>query len=165
MGDVSDGLNCRVLTIVSGEIERIVATYDDTEEAISGIRYYKGLRFVSFGFLDETEKFEWNFDEQNKLIGAHGNIKDGLIVNLGFVVHTTDDELCIVKETVVTEDEPDQDGVDVEEEAEAETEPALDEEIVPTTVEEEEQMPEEQKEPEEESDQPDSNITEDPPNG
>ena len=56
MGDVSDELNCRVLTIVSGEIERIVASYDDIEEAISGIRYYKGMRFVSFGFIDETEK-------------------------------------------------------------------------------------------------------------
>ena len=108
MGDLSDGLNCRVLTIVSGEIERIVATYDDIEEAISGIRYYKGLRFVSFGFIDEeAESYEWDFDKENKLIGAQGHIKDGLIVNLGFVVHTTDDELCKVEETIITEDEPD----------------------------------------------------------
>ena len=42
MGDISDELYCRVLTIVSGEIEKIKATYDEIEEAISGIRYYKG---------------------------------------------------------------------------------------------------------------------------
>ena len=108
MGDISDELYCRVLTIVSGEIEKIKATYDDIEEAISGIRYYKGERKVSFGFIDEeAENYEWDFDKQNKLIGAQGHIKDGLIVNLGFVVHTTDDELCIVEETLVTGNELD----------------------------------------------------------
>ena len=41
----------------------------------------------------------------------------------------------------------------------------IDEEIDPTTVEEEDQTPEEQVAPEDESDQPDSNVEEDPLNG
>ena len=53
---------------------------------------------------------EWVFDDKNVLIGAQGWVKDGMIIKLGFVVHTTDDSLCMVEEDVgpVVEEPPEE---------------------------------------------------------
>ena len=53
MGDVtSDGLNCRNLKLVDSLIDKVRVSYNSTEEVITGIRYFKGLRFVNFGEMD-----------------------------------------------------------------------------------------------------------------
>ena len=116
-GDVtSDGLSCRNLKLTDGRIDKIRVAFNRTEKAITGIRYFKGLRFVNFGDMNGNEQ-EWQFDGDNELIGAHGYIKDGVFVNIGFVVHTTNDALCpIVEEPVVEEPV-------IEEEEEEEPEP------------------------------------------
>ena len=118
VGDVtSDGLSCRNLKLSDGRIEKIRAGFNNTEKAITGIRYFKGVAFVKFGDMNGSEQ-EWYFDSDNELIGAHGYIKDGVFVNIGFVVHTTNDALCpiveepVIEEPVIEEEEEEPELVD-----------------------------------------------------
>lgn len=56
---------------------------------------------MGFGANNGDNEQEWYFDSNNELFGAHGYFKDGLLVNIGFVVHTTNDALCLsVREPV-----------------------------------------------------------------
>ena len=117
-GDVtSDGLACRNVKLTDGRIDKIRASYNRTEEAITGLRYFKGLRFINFGDMDGIEQ-EWTFNSDNELIGAHGYIKDGVFVNIGFVVHTTNDALCpvveepVVEEPIIEEEEEEPEPID-----------------------------------------------------
>ena len=123
MGDVSDSLDCRELTISSGPIVKILASYSQNDKAISGIRYYNSNTYVMFGKLISPYE-EWVFDDKNVLIGAQGWVKDGMIIKLGFVVHTTDDSLCMVEEDVdvgpVVEEPPEEEPVVEQTQPEAE---------------------------------------------
>ena len=55
-GDVeSDGLSCRTMKLADGGIDKVRASFNDTEKAITGIRYFKDLRYVDFGDMDGNE--------------------------------------------------------------------------------------------------------------
>ena len=55
-GDVeSDGLSCRTMKLADGGIDKVRASFNDTEKAITGIRYFKGIRFVNFGDMNGNE--------------------------------------------------------------------------------------------------------------
>ena len=98
LGDVeSDGLACRRLKVSDERFDKVKVSFNDTKKEITGIKYYKGLRFVPFGEMNGNEE-EWYFDDDNEPVGAHGYTKDGIFVNLGFVVHTTNETLCPVIE-------------------------------------------------------------------
>ena len=86
-------VTCRNLVLTDGRLDKISVYYDGTEEKISGVRYFKGERFVSFGNSDGVVK-DWYFDSKNELIGVHGYLKDGIIVNVGFLIHSIDDAIC-----------------------------------------------------------------------
>ena len=116
-GDVtSDGLSCRNVKLTDGRIDKIRSAYNSTEKAITGMRYFKDKRFIGFGDMNGNEQ-EWSFNGDNELIGVHGYIKDGVFVNIGFVVHTTNDALCPVVEEPAVEEPV------IEEEEEEEPEP------------------------------------------
>ena len=86
-------VTCRNLVLTDGGLDKISVYYDSTEEKIAGVRYFKGERFVSFGNSNGEVK-DWYFDSKNELIGVHGYVKDGIIVNIGFLIHSIDDAVC-----------------------------------------------------------------------
>ena len=97
-GDVveSDTVSCRNIRLADGRIDQARVSFNYTQRAITGIKYFQGNRFAPFGNMNGNE-LEWYFDD-NELLGVYGYSKDGVLGNLGFIVHTTNDALCPVIE-------------------------------------------------------------------
>merc|ERR1712151_1328337 len=89
---------CRSLALTpSGPIDKIKASYSPNDKAVTAIRFFKKDIYVGFGKLIKPNEV-WKFDDQNKLIGAHGYVDGDNILQLGFITHTTDNAACLAAE-------------------------------------------------------------------
>jgi len=63
---------------LSGEIEKIRASYAPSEASVSAIKYYKGSNSKTYGSLLSSFK-EWTFSDTNTLLGVYGKVSNDKI--------------------------------------------------------------------------------------
>lgn len=78
---------------LSGPIEKIRASYSQSEDGVSAVKYYKGGNSKTYGTLLSSFK-EWTFTDSKILLGLHGRINSSnKITQLGFI--TNDHSLTV----------------------------------------------------------------------
>ena len=68
--------SCRTLVLEDDPISNIRASWNPLDNSVSAARFYKGGisgKKISFGELQAAFR-EWQFDDENLLIGAHGYV-------------------------------------------------------------------------------------------
>lgn len=63
IGNLAEG-GCRTLELSDGVIEKIQVSFSQKDNSINAIYYWKGGRSISYGTLDESAMFEWDFSEE-----------------------------------------------------------------------------------------------------
>ena len=60
------------------------------------IQYFKGGRKKTYGTISEDPAMyaQWQLSDTNRLVGLHGRVKDGVIVQLGIITYNTELEEC-----------------------------------------------------------------------
>ena len=94
--------DCQTLTL-TGQIEKIRASYARSSGAVTAIKYYKGSASKTYGTLLSLFQ-EWSFTETNQLIGLYGRIDTSginpVIKQIGFITLDSELEQCPVTESV-----------------------------------------------------------------
>jgi len=79
---------CKTLNLTGG-LDRIRASSKSDSSGVNNIKYYRGSKVKSFGDSDADEYTEWQFNEDNELVGVYGRQSERGIEQLGFITLDT----------------------------------------------------------------------------
>ena len=63
---------CRNLVLEDGGIDSIKASFDEDDEIVNAIYYYKDGKTLKYGKIDSKENTEWTFSDEKPMIGLYG---------------------------------------------------------------------------------------------